>query len=443
MRTTTAQERALLHDGNSAVFINVEIFDASGVSLGTIGEFVKECEVKASIDDEVSVCEIVIAQAVDKNSLNLLMTESPYNAGGALLNLHRRIKVHCAVVGAHTKPHQNDYKLFFDGYIDTIDIIEDKTLSISARDLGGQLQDRWIETESSARIPPTRLEIALQNVLNKYLPGIILYSQNGNESQPFLPSDNDVEYSVSVVGLNYKSWLNHLRNIYESLGWDIRYKYNAPTNAFQLVAYDIRRDILSTSADDVFLKYEYYGVSQANLNIQNIRNVIQLAYIDEQNNQQSFIVQSGSSISTYGRRWMLVSETEKSLISDVFEASRMANAILKDLSTPFVEMQITIPFNYAVELADYYTFKANGVQFDADTSLAVIAYETKFKISSSGEIESSTSLSLRGKPAGRVSRWINKTAVYSNERIGLRITDTSTNVAARLGNGDFLQYSRG
>jgi hypothetical protein len=318
------------------------------------------------------------------------------------------------------------------------------------RDLGAYLQDRWIETEFS-KVAEEDISGEMyapfyelfQDALSTYLPGIILYSKNGTLATPFTAADNPLDYRIYLLKGEFSAWMTFLKERFESLSWDIRYRFHENTGVYQLVAQEVRRDIEPEDADDYFKRGEYIDVSKVDLNIQNIRNVIQLAYTNPGKKQNNVIVQDNDSITRYGRRWMLLAEPDDSMISVESEALRMANAILKDLATPFVEMEIEIPFNYAVELSDFYTFQADNVHFDVDTSLGVVSYESKFKISEKGEAQSSTTLQLRGKPAGRVARWLNRAANFTSEKIGLRIVDTSTNVAARLGNGDFLQYSRG
>lgn len=453
MRTITAAELQKLRglSGSYAGGTHVSIVvcnPQNEESQVGIDEFFLSLSITNSIDAEVETCEIQLVKKIYEFDLNPQNPTSFYNTAFGpdvpLLDLYRRIKVFVAVAPHLASPDDSDYKIIFDGRIDAIDYTDSTRIVLQLRDLGGTLlQDRFVEGENTyfgaADGPEVNFEVLLVRLLNEYVPDVVLWSKNGTVADTFnTPVDNPGTYQSRVLEANYKPVMTLVNEYLSAIGWDARMRYTAQTDGYVYMAKETDRQA-TTSLQDMYPGQDYVAVNDASLNITMMRNVVQIAYWSKANKVEIVEARDNTSITRYGRRWMLIQEGKGSLINTQTEAQKMADDILHDLKNPYITHAITVPYvMWHVELNDLIKFKADNIYFHDDTSLAVVEYT--FEIDKDG---ARTKLGTRGKPAGKFYNWSRREQTYSDLVVGLRITDTTTNTVARLGNGDFLQYSRG
>lgn len=146
----------------------------------------------------------------------------------------------------------------------------------------------------------------------------------------------------------------------------------------------------------------YYEPTRLSISRAGIRNVLRVKFGVTQFDRTTVEVFDSNSITKYGRRFMEIAEAGSSQIDTEGEARAMADAILQDLAEPEANLTVPIPFYWPVELiGDTVTFTANGVHFDTDQTLAVVAARHSL---SPGQ--SRTELAVRGKPSGGFKRWL-------------------------------------
>lgn len=183
------------------------------------------------------------------------------------------------------------------------------------------------------------------------------------------------------------------------IGWDVRYKWRSGTSQFELTFYLPTRS--SPTVNQTFGPSDYLAPTQLKVDINSIRNSVRVIYGDASDlwpdgtpKRKVVEVTDSGSITKYGEMWMEIQEDQTSQIDTGAEATAFANAALSDCKDPTAELDIPIVHGFPwVELNDYYTFSANGLQFDTDQSLAVTQYSHDF---SDGKMK--TSFQTRGLP---------------------------------------------
>lgn len=219
-----------------------------------------------------------------------------------------------------------------------------------------------------------------------------------------------------------------LRQLAQQIGWDLRYLYNS--GAGVLTFYQPTRT--SPPVLYTFPKASVLRVEQAQIDISTVRNAVQVVYnnslnLDASGNPTRAVVVAtdGTSIATYGRRFMEVSEDSTSKIDTTGEATTLATACVNDLSKPLMSFQPVTQFFPFVELNDFYTFKADGLHFDSDQSLAVIGISHHFDTSSQN-----TTFTLHGSPCSGYLSWHDTAAATTGfpgaARMGANAAHAST-----------------
>lgn len=177
MRTLTPQEQAVLQGDAQGVAMRVLVKDWTGafVDLTSLGEakenYVNSANWGANIDDPVATAEVIVKREIFKGSIAPLVTFSPLNGGasGSLIAVGRELQIQTATLPLMPGllPASGDWRLNFHGVIDSYDEADggDDTVRLQCRDLGGVLQDRYIEAERAyciwrgSRTMPTNMVI--------------------------------------------------------------------------------------------------------------------------------------------------------------------------------------------------------------------------------------------------------------------------------------------
>lgn len=276
----------------------------------------------------------------------------------------------------------------------------------------------------------TAVETVMQQLLNDNM------SSPPTLTTPVSPSWLIRYYKQSRTGVFLA-----LRALADQIGWDVRYKYNSGTGNYRLEFNNIDRT--KTTPDREFRADERYRLNRLEVKLEGIRNVVRVVFRDSQDPDASGIpkrkvveVSDSASITKYGRRFMEVAEGKTTNIDSTTEATAFANAMLSDLKEPLAELEVDMPFFPFVELGDLYRFKADGVHFDSDQDLAVIAYT--HNLTSGERPRAVTTLTCRGKPSGGYERWLSADAGRNTQNFSLsKLTSwaANSNVTTRVPGG--------
>ncbi|KPJ59111.1 MAG: hypothetical protein AMJ46_12660 [Latescibacteria bacterium DG_63] len=405
MRTiSTAQDKAILSQARSdhmRVRVDstgagawVDLTDLQGV------DWVRSATIRAGIDNPMMTATVSLWREWEELSLVGLMTGSRINASSTVVDIAREIKIETATVGGDTTPASGDWVLVFHGYIDDIDFGGDKpVMRLTCRDLGAELADTFIESVAVRGAAGGRaVETTMQNILNAALASPpTLYV-------PTSPSWNILEYKQEKTPV-----LTAIRDLANQIGWDLRYKWRSGTSQFELTLYEPDR-ALAGGVLRTFDDTEYYSITQAAISRKNIRNRIKVTYSDPTQEirdtggspyRTTYIAEDATSKSKYGTRYMEIAEASTSNIDSAAEAQTMAEAIRDDLKEPTLTHVVDLPYFFAVELGDYYTFSANDIHYDTNQSLAVVGYTHTLE---PGKCR--TILQTRGIPSAGTNRWL-------------------------------------
>jgi hypothetical protein len=196
-----------------------------------------------------------------------------------------------------------------------------------------------------------------------------------------------------------------LRLITDQIGWDLRYRWDDSAGEFLLTLSDPGRG--NTTPDFELGPDKYRPASECALELQSIRNVIEVKFYDRGTlgadgnpTPSTYTATDAASVARYGTQWMGVAEDGASQIDTAAEAQALAEAILSDLAEPGLQLVVSVEHMHFLQLHDLVTVKADGVRFSADQLLAVCTIRHSFK-GGAGV----TALGFRGKPATGQTKW--------------------------------------
>lgn len=239
------------------------------------------------------------------------------------------------------------------------------------------------------------VEDVMQNILDDNgLSSVLLYT-------PTTPG-----WAIKQYIQRREPVLEALRGLAQQIGWDVRYKWRSATSQFEFTFFQPDRS--KVAIDRTFSASEYTDVNRLSLDISGIRNAIRVIYprtatLDAAGNptRTTIEVTDGTSISTYGRLFMEISEADSSQIDTATEATSMANAALADLKDPKAEQSIELSHGFPwAELGDLYRFTANNRHYSSDQDWAMYSVR---HMADHGRMR--TTIETRGKPSAGFDRW--------------------------------------
>lgn len=401
MRTTTAGERLTLAGLDRVITYRVKVQNGSATYVD-LTTWVESVDWDHDQDLPVSGCTITFSRAVGTiQSLAPFRSDSTLNrlddtvTYSPLLDLTRGITIEVATTAPGAAIVAGDYKMLFAGTIN-INSAANSPVVIVGRDLGGQLVDDWVQTESSyGSSPGVALETVMQTVLNDWGGTVTLYV-------PTSPT-----YNVSPAYLNQRQpVMTALLALAQLPAWDVRYKWHEATSSFRLTLY--QPDRTKTVPDYTFAARDYLSISKLDLELTDIRNMIFLSYPTVTGVRATANVSDAISIIRYGGpsarpRFLFIQEADTSPINTAPEAAALLAGALADLKDPKADVEVELPFFWPVELGDLYRFTANGVHMNTDQDWAVVSI--KHSLSRNRH---RTVLRMRGKPAGQYLNWIER-----------------------------------
>lgn len=396
MRSTTAGEDTILDAATKNNYYKVEIKDAGGTyrDLGHTEYYgynlVEGWSIDWNVDQPVGELRVSVRRDVGTSlSFAPLMTGSSTYTTGPAIDVGRDIRVFTATTEAGVAPDVADWKNMFEGVIDVVEW-EASPIQIIARDNACKLVDRWVESETQyGSADAMDIEDVMQEILDDWADGPpTLYTPS---TPSFLISPVSKWKHVSVMD----ALLGHVRLI----GWDIRYKWDDGTSAWRLTFYEPPRS--NTTPDWTFGPNRIMNVNQMRIDRDPIRNVIDVTYLDSSTGDRATETYTNStSVTRFGRRWMLIEEGGDSPIDTSAEAQALADAVGADLSAPTAEQTVEMSYFWPVELHDLLRFSDNAIHYDADQDLAVTSIRHEFSFG-----RERTIIGVRGQPQGFYLNW--------------------------------------
>lgn len=240
MRALTAAQQRALESADRATHVRVRIDPGSGfIDLSDYLGFnwIESVTWGGGPDAPVQTAKVGLYRSAESLSLVPFIDGSKANQGGALVDIANPIIIEVAVVGGDAQPGSGDWVEVHRGEIDEIDWAS-SPMSISTRDQGGRLVDTFIEVQRVYGSDPTGdlIEDVIQDILddNFGVSVIDLYSPNGTGGTPFNPADS--------TGFRIRQYVQSKQNVMEAIrtlalliGYDIKYRWQTNTSAFQLV----------------------------------------------------------------------------------------------------------------------------------------------------------------------------------------------------------------
>ncbi|WP_141323606.1 hypothetical protein [Myxococcus sp. AB025B] len=402
MRGVSSQGLAVLtNPAGHASHVRVKVRNGAGawVDLSQLEgrDFLDAVEVDEDVDQPVSAATVTLKRQVDLFSLSPLRADSKMNASNApLIRPGREFIVEAAVSPVGMAPSASEWRMLFHGHIDEVDFGSDP-LVFRGRDLGGRLQDTFIEIERpyGDDAAGVALEVAMQSILADNGTGVLLHT-------PVSPG-----WKIRKYAQKKASVLDALRDLAQQIGWEVRYRWREVSGSFVLMLSEPQR--VSPMLAWTFGPSDYRDVSKLDINVAQVRNRVEVIYSDTgdldvtgQPKRKSVVVEDAASQEAYRVRFIQLAEDASSNIDRELEARKMAEAALSDLKEPLADQEIEADFFLPVELGDLYRFRANGVHYSDDQNLAVTGFRHAF----TAEGDARTTLTTRGKPAFGVSVWL-------------------------------------
>ena len=420
MRTLTAQETIVVAEKEYTVHLRVKIANASATLVDYtdfLGKnWVREVEYEDDVDQPVAVATITLDLDDFLISLYpLVSTSAANNTGGsyaALLEPMREVTIETMTVPLGQGTGAGTWKLVFHG--DTLEIdapndVADGTLTVQCRDLGGRLQDLWLEADGTDDTPSVRyalvdtaVETVMQAILDDWGPGSITLYVPSSPGWAITGQDSGQEYGY---GPGKVSVLEAITKLADMIGWVVRYKFDSVTGTFRLTFYEPDRE--KTTPDLELAPGQILRFNKFARSVAGIRNRIRVYYKSDPSAPQAseVEVEDATSIAAWGVRYMEIDETEGSAIDNAIEATDLANAALSDLKNMKADGEPETLFRYDIEREDLIRLTGRTRVYDANTDVSVVS--VRHRISSNGEHTSAIAVRASG-PIGKYQGWWDK-----------------------------------
>jgi hypothetical protein len=247
MRAMTAAQDAALSSKHRSVYARMFVDRGASdwVNLSNLEgrDWLKGFVCGETVDTPGLTATISLHLQVEGLSLATLRTTSKLNASGVLIDIGHPIYIETATMPEGVAPAAGDWVEAFRGEIDEVEW-EASPMVLRCRDKGGAL-DRFIETQVKYPADPASddaVENVMQAILDDHIGGVTLYSITGTGGTPFQSADspgwNIAEYIQKKQTINAA-----LEVLARQIGYQVRYRWNASTGAFQLTFFEPGRQL--------------------------------------------------------------------------------------------------------------------------------------------------------------------------------------------------------
>lgn len=463
MRVLNAQQTRLLQGTARSTQIKVEVYNTSNSTWidltnimynGVRYNFVNQATWTDDVNNNGANATVTLDRNIYYYNLATLCSSSRTNSL-VVIDISKPIRISTTVLPSNMQ-NPTDWMQVFYGRIYQTDY-STNTFTLDCQDWLGQLLSTWLEPPylmvgQTALLPGDPAQSDMQQILdyaNSLNPLVLntLYSINGTLGTPFLTgmSPDDPGWGLISFTQQEMACFTALDNINQQIGWVLRQKWNNNINDWALTWFDpLRTNVTSTWT---FPPSGWLtNVTTCGLHLGDIRNAIDVVYVDDTSTpQRALDISNGSpftdpvSIALYGRQYMQIGEEGTVQITANNQAAQMASNALSDLSQPLLDFVLDMPYFFPVELNDIYTFGADYWHFDSDQTLAVINYTHTVETGSVG----TTTLGVRGKPTAGTQRWFSRQLQQVTKSFGVINANTSSEATGNLlANGNLGQSSR-
>jgi hypothetical protein len=420
-RYVSDEELARLLEGNYGVWPRVKIADAAGViqdySVRGSRDWGMAISYEGNIDAPIATATVKLwrEHLATLRSLAPLRSDSAWNADGPAINVGRFIQIEVACPELGVLPAESDYRVVFQGYIDSVDWAE-TPMTIEARDLGAQIQDAFlIEDGTSIGVTdPDLIQTRIQEVLDAAeLPVAV---------ELYVPVIPDPAVYVPKRVRKTQPVMEAVQDVASTNAWDLRARWSDALQNFVLTYKDPGRT--RTDVDFTLPPSAYFGIKQMKIDATDVRNDVTVTYKDILTGFREAVRRSDPvSVARYGRRMMVVQEDDNSPINSQDLAIVMQNEILADFADPKASLAAEMPYFWPLELHDRIRFPSNGIHMDGDLDLGVVAYRHTID-----EHQSRTYLQDRGNAAGKYWQWLLRNGTASGVPSSVPGSDLFTNL---------------
>lgn len=404
-RSATAGELAVLARKEREVGHRIKVQNGSGTMID-YSAWLDSGKIERDVDQPVDGCTLSFVRS--KSNQSLVQSLSPLRTDSVInrldngityapaLDLNRIVTVEIPTTAIGAPVLETDYKLLFKGTIDVVNF-EKNPVVITCRDLGAPLVDRWIETETTfgtgvagSGVGGRSIQLVMQDILDAVFGAGVypLYT-------PVSPGADLNTYQQQRMSV-----MDALQDLAQQIGWDVRFRWDDGTSAFRLTLSEPPR--AKTTPDYTFGPNAYHDITELSLDITDIRNVITGSFRDANDLgiRATVTVSDATSISKYGRRFMLIQEADISPIDSSPEMTTMLNSALADLKEPKANQSVNMPLHWPADLWDLYRYSPNSVHYDSNQDIAVVELAHEFAPN-----YHRTTATVRGTPIGQYSTW--------------------------------------
>ena len=408
MRTLSTEEQQIIDSPTRRVDIRVKIEDGDA-TLQDMTDFfgndwLLSVDFGEDIDSDGMDARIVLARELhhDSTAPTVRDARTNLNGGGSwdpILDLGREVVIEVRIAADETAT-ANSWHEMFRGAIDIIDW-GSYEVQITCRDQIRDLQDTFIEDRDEYSLSGGQaIETTMQDIMDDWL-----------SSPPTLYTPSTPAFVTTNYNVSKESVLSACKFLADMIGWRVKYKWDSGTSAFRLTLFE--PDRTKSSVDYTFTDDDYYEINRMAVDIKDIRNAVTIYYPDPtdllqdgQPTMKSVTRTDSASITSYGRRWMGITEESTSLIDTSTEANDLADIAISDLAFPKIDKEMIMPLWAWVELEDLYDVTANEYHSSTTITYAVVGYRHTFS-----DNRAETSLLLREDAvAGKHITWFELSA---------------------------------
>lgn len=334
-----------------------------------------------------------LAPLVGASLLNRLDDDVTYAAqlqGGREV----RFRIACVARGAG-RPAGAAFVEVFRGNIDRVSWPEEwGDVTFDARDQMGVLYETW--TENPAVYPAgSVLEEVMQDILDAEFGAGVYTIEVPVPSGEVTEADFEPDDRV----------FNVLTELAKKKAWLFQYLYNA-SGVPELTFFEPDRTI----AAPVFTHLLARAIRQLDIDVADIRNVVEGVAYDQHSAELNEKVEDATSILKYGgaiapgiRRYMRLS-VDATQAMTVDQLTAYISAALSDCKDPDAVLKITLPFFWPGEVGkDLYLFPALEQFYDDDQEMAPFTIEHEGH--GGGLQQADTIMTVRGKPTAGAKTW--------------------------------------
>ncbi|TSC20323.1 fibronectin type III domain-containing protein [Corallococcus sp. Z5C101001] len=412
MRPLTSFQAALLGSPSGySTHPRVWVRDGAGEwrNLRTLLGFdwVLGVRVNEKLDAPVAEAEVSLVRsgaAGARLSLSPLVVQSLANTSASggftpLLVEGASFRVELGLAPLAMAPKEEDFFEVFRGRIDEVDAGPEE-LRVVGRDLGGLLQDTFIEVERE--YGNDSVGVAVQSIIQALL------DDNGLSSfalfTPVDPMSQRGRYVQKVEPV-----LDAARALAQQIGWDCRMRWQPAAGAFALTLAAPNR--LQVEEDWAYGPDEYGNLDAVTRQLADIRTDVEVVYSDKHDLDASGVAKrkkvtasNPTARAQVGRRWMQLTEDSSGNIDTQAEAQRLADAAIADLSVSPLTVSLLVDPHPGLELGDLVLVEPDGVRLDTAQRLAVQELEHQCATDGTARMR----LVLRGQPSTSVREWLER-----------------------------------